>query len=335
MSNILTWNVTSSHPVQLQRAEMDLERNLEDWIENEPGLVNSDLLIVGRQVTLNGGKQRLDLLTIDRFGNYWGVIEIKRGCVTNDTVGQALGYVTALAKLSEKELASKVEIYLSKHKLSLRQFLRKHGLDSSIFQRQTRNLVTYIVGTAKDEQLDSVASYLSANGTQVNVITFEFFQNEHGDRIIVREMEELEDTSPKQTQPAKKAPTKAEVSQDNPLDLVFETANDNGIGEAYRIIFDAATKHGLVPRVYSQSIMYAPPTDKRRFLIYAPYVKKRGTPTFSVNATAFSEFFPVSYLQTLTIFGRTQVFEMTVANATRLAKKLNKFFRVAGQNSRD
>ena len=87
-----------------------MEQNLEDWIEREPGLLQTGLTIVGRQVGLESG--RLDLLALDPQG-HWVVIEIKSGDLRREAVAQVLDYASCIATMPHDELRQKVNEYLN------------------------------------------------------------------------------------------------------------------------------------------------------------------------------------------------------------------------------
>src|SRR5436190_15122418 len=80
---------------ELPPEPFSLNRSLEDWIARDPSLVVEGLKVVGKQITLEGG--RLDLLGVDPQG-LWTVVEIKRGLLYRDTVAQALDYASSVAR---------------------------------------------------------------------------------------------------------------------------------------------------------------------------------------------------------------------------------------------
>lgn len=101
MRRLGAWRIDDEGPRRLQSVDVALERQLEDWIENEPSLLREGLQIVGRQITLEAG--RLDLLAVDPQGR-WVVIELKAGRLYRETIAQALDYAAALEALSDEML---------------------------------------------------------------------------------------------------------------------------------------------------------------------------------------------------------------------------------------
>ena len=92
----------------------DLEKVLEDWIEESPQLVfeGEHLAVIGRQSRTEFGKQ-LDLLAIDRTGATV-IIELKRGEAPRDVVAQALEYAAWVSSLSRAELDEIAREYSTK-----------------------------------------------------------------------------------------------------------------------------------------------------------------------------------------------------------------------------
>lgn len=72
-----------------------LERELEQWIESNPEIIGSDVMIIGRQVETESGT--IDLLGIDRSGNTV-IIELKRGLLPRNVLAQAIDYASNVAE---------------------------------------------------------------------------------------------------------------------------------------------------------------------------------------------------------------------------------------------
>jgi RecB family endonuclease NucS len=115
MAKIGLWQVTDERPVKLKTSSFDLEKHLEDWIENDPGLLQSGLTIVARQLHTDSGP--LDLLALDPQGQ-WVVIELKTGMLRRGTIAQALDYAACIAGMPFDDLTEKVNAYLSTKKLN-------------------------------------------------------------------------------------------------------------------------------------------------------------------------------------------------------------------------
>lgn len=60
------WQVSKGTLARVDEASIELEKQLETWIAEDPTVVQAGLVIVGRQVQLEAGP--LDLLAIDPQG---------------------------------------------------------------------------------------------------------------------------------------------------------------------------------------------------------------------------------------------------------------------------
>jgi hypothetical protein len=291
MQKIGIWKIGEQQPSRLQRTSIELEKQLEDWIEGDPSLIQVGLVIVGRQLHTDAGI--LDLLGLDPVGN-WVVIEIKRGNVRRDTVMQAVDYAACIAEMPANELREKVNAYLKPRKLSLSILLNERSIEADI--PQERQIKIMVVGTGRDPQLKRMTKFLSGLGKSIGVINFEVFEDSSGQKIIVREITEVDD------EPITNADLKASIKINqsstakpvSEIDRLFKLAEQNGIGKEFRLVFDAATKHGLYPRTYKWSIMFTPPSNKSRVLICS-YVKPTRNKTYKLffAASAFAEFYPI------------------------------------------
>ena len=62
MQQVGIWHIDDTGPKKAERSSIDLERQLEDWIERDPSLLESGLTFLGRQIPLEAGP--LDLLRL-------------------------------------------------------------------------------------------------------------------------------------------------------------------------------------------------------------------------------------------------------------------------------
>jgi len=88
--------------LSVQKSSLQKEEMLENWIEENPALVNLNVLIIGRQV-ITDHNGRIDILAIDRDGNLI-VIELKRDRTPREVVAQILDYASWVADLDAKDL---------------------------------------------------------------------------------------------------------------------------------------------------------------------------------------------------------------------------------------
>jgi hypothetical protein len=105
---------------QMPFPELEKEKVLEDWIENNPHLLleGEDLTIIARQPR-TGFDKYLDLLAVDRTGATV-VIELKRGETPRDVIAQTLEYASWVDSLTFDQLDDLA-----------REYAQKRGLDAN------------------------------------------------------------------------------------------------------------------------------------------------------------------------------------------------------------
>jgi len=70
------WKVKDGTLVEMNKAKLEAEDRLEDWLAKDISLLGLELLVIGRQVKA-GDSGRIDLLAIDNHGDSF-IIELKR-----------------------------------------------------------------------------------------------------------------------------------------------------------------------------------------------------------------------------------------------------------------
>ncbi len=251
-TNIGAWEIKVDGPEKLSNCQIDFEKDLEDWIVKDPGLVQKDLVIIGRQVHLDSSRAILDLLALDIQGR-WVVIEIKKGMLSRETIAQVLDYTACLAKMTETEILTNIKPETINPDLCLREMLKERDALESL-DPKNRSLSMIIVGAGRSPELDQMADYLAGSyGVPLTVVTFQVIESSEGKRFMVRELSEPEQLVLKEMS----TPT---------LDELQEKAEQNGIGQGFQSIKNAALKAGLYPRLWKTSVMYASPANKTRSL---------------------------------------------------------------------
>ena len=320
MSKIGLWHIQSDRPVKLRETTLDLESRLEAWIEQDPTLVQSGLVVVGRQIIFDNG--RLDLLALDPNGR-WVVIEIKAGAVRSETVGQALYYAAKIDAMPEKELHERVDAYLKPQGKRLAALLKERGIEPGD-DGDARDVVVMLVGTRRAAGLDEVVNYLAGNDFPISIITFDVHQTASGERILTREITEQEPT------PLPTPTTKRKLIARS-IDELVQMADKYGAGGMFRQIWDAAARHGLHPRNYASSVMYTSPRGRTRmlFTIWTRKLKQGMLSTY-IGHSAFAEFYPVTEEEVAECLGpegwrwMTQAdVDVFIAGLDRLFEKIN------------
>jgi len=281
MASIGIWKHSNSDLIRLSSASIARESELEDMIERDPSLVQTGLIVVGRQFHTDAG--HLDLLALDPQGR-WVIIEIKKGTLKREAIAQVIDYASAFQKLSEDDLKSKVQDYLTRTKrnYSLSDILSERDALNATDPKE-REIVMFVVGAFRDPSLDRLASFLSDNyRVPISVVSFQVFGDQAGGYFLVRELAEpefFEEITQHQ-------------SEDNQRQL-FMLSERNGFGDQFRAIFDKATSLDIYPRTHKASIMYTPSANRSRmlFTIWARYFQK-GMHSY-IGITPFNEFYGI------------------------------------------
>jgi hypothetical protein len=290
MRQIGIWRVTDEGLNRLSPSNVGLEKNLEDWIEEDPSLLEEGLEIVGRQVHVDGGLL-LDLLGLDAQGQ-WMVIELKSGAVRGQALTQVLYYASCVAKMPWNDLQEKVQVYLRKRGKSLADLVDEPG-QADEDSPAVRDVVMYVVGTGSYASLDRMINFLAGvHSVPMKLVSYEVFEIGDRHKILVRELTEPEISTPD------KRPT-------GTVEELCTSAEKHGIGDEFRLILEAARRHGLYPRPYRASIMYTPPSNDARMLFTVrDWTQSDGLMRVYFGVSAFAEFYAVDKETVRSIFGR-------------------------------
>ena len=284
MTKNFLWLISDNEkPLRINTDEAFLERDLENWIESDPDLLQPGLLIVGRQLQVIGG--RLDLLGLDPNGRLV-VIEIKQGSLYRETIAQGLDYVACIGAMPAGELEIKCDEYLQgKNAGSTLRELLSSASQLEQLDPLNREVLLYVVGTKEDKSdgVDRISQLLKPH-ISVSSIVFQIYAMADGQRILLRERVDSDDG----------VTTKGSVVPKLTMESVMEQADLDSTGRDFRKICDAAIGFGLHPRLWKSSVMFAPQRSKNRmiFTVWAKPANKMLKVCFSAEAMA--EFFPIS-----------------------------------------
>ena len=225
-TEIKLWRIEGDIPKPVSQNKLDLESRLEDWIRDDIGLVNDDLLVIGQQVPTDHTGE-IDLLAMDSEANLV-ILELKRDRTPRDIVAQILDYASYVQKLGLSEIG---EIAANSDFLdgqSLEDaFSEKFGEDLPEFVNQAHRM--YIVASSLDSATERIVGYLSeTHGVDINVATFAYF-DVGGQEMIGRSM--LLDDETAQARAVTRGGSKRIPSPT--LDEFRNIAEENGVGELW------------------------------------------------------------------------------------------------------
>ena len=281
MSKLAAWSIDAaragaseeSEPKRVGRSRIGRERPFEDWIVHDVTLLGEGLTLVGRQVAIDDG--RLDLLAIDSQDR-WVVIEVKPGLLQAGALAQALYYASSIARLSADELYRKLEP-------RLRDLGDAEQLSASLKQQlageeEGREIAVLVVGAGIHPGLERMSEFLGGFGVPISFVSFEVFELDGGPKLLIREV--IDEATPP-------PPSPDGVS----IEKIRRRAVDKGVGTQFDRFVKIAQAAGLAVQPQRASVRIAPPTDRRRFLMYAQPRSGARLRVF-VGPNRFARFFP-------------------------------------------
>lgn len=252
MRSLGIWHVGETKPSRAAATEVDLERHLEDWIEQDPSLLQEGLVVVGRQVRVHSGP--LDLLAIDPQGR-WVVIEIKRATLDERAVMQVIDYAACLRDLSASEFRQLIEPHAGRHHLDLDALLEERGVPDAL-DPERRELLLFVVGTGQTGSLERMVRFLSdPYGIPISVVRLQVFRLDDGRMLLVREVTEQEVPEDRNA---------GDVGEK--IKTVLKLAEGYGTRDQLQQAIDLATRKGLPIHPWATSLMITPPCNAARCL---------------------------------------------------------------------
>lgn len=271
------WAIDDGKPERVERSSVDLEVDLESWIENNPELLAEDLTVVGRQLHVEGGF--IDLLAVDAQGR-WVVIELKRDRLRRDVVTQAIDYASSIRSMETADLVDLIRAGASR----LAQPDTADEVINEILEADAgteREVVIIVAGAGVDSGLERLVDYLAAYDVPVRVVSFEVYEMPSGQRLLAREVID-EDRPSARTVSASRYRT---------VEQIAELGGSPENIDAFSRIVAAAESAGLALRPYINTLMIAPPQQRHRYLMALSPQPGRGL-KISHGPDAFEEFFP-------------------------------------------
>jgi hypothetical protein len=158
------------------------ESQVETWVAQRPEMLGEPLLVIGRQVALDRGKDRIDLLALDAEGALV-VIELKRDLIGGDADLQGLRYAALISGWGDVEIRRQAEGYWE----SLgeeRDFLEE--IQTLCSDEATLNNFQRLILVGRDikPRLGSMALWLIRQGIDARVVAIGLLKDE--DRVYLQ-----------------------------------------------------------------------------------------------------------------------------------------------------
>lgn len=168
------WRIDGAHPRRLTAAVLPSEKALEDFLAQDPSLLGTRLLVIGRQVRAPYGKL-IDLLAIDGEGNLH-VLELKRDKTPRDVVAQVLDYGSWVSTLGRDDV---IEL-ASQHLSEPFEAAFEDAFGSPPPDELNGELQLTVVATNLDDSSERIVTYLRGFNVPINAIFFSYLED--GDR---------------------------------------------------------------------------------------------------------------------------------------------------------
>lgn len=166
------WNISSDTVKKIEYSSIDSEKRLEDILCEDLSILDSDLLLIGRQVPTGFGKY-IDMLGIDPTGKLT-VIELKRNRTPREVIAQVLDYASWVKDLSYADVKEICNDFHGTEFESL--FDEKFGISPPEEINQEHDMV--IVCSELDNETERILNYLSEGyNVPINAVFFRFFSD--------------------------------------------------------------------------------------------------------------------------------------------------------------
>ncbi|MBQ8928005.1 MAG: DUF91 domain-containing protein [Oscillospiraceae bacterium] len=156
------------------------ERELEDLIVRNPSILDRDWLLIGEQVSTQGGP--LDLLFMEPDGNPV-VVELKRNKTPREVTAQALDYASDVSSYTIDDLIEIYESFASRHEgypATLQEAFEKkflRPLETDPEDTADRKVKIVIVASRMDDSTERILRFLrDTYQVNINILFFHVYE---------------------------------------------------------------------------------------------------------------------------------------------------------------
>lgn len=224
------WEIDGGRLNPTEASSLDAEELLQGWLQEDIGIIDSALLVIGKEVTTDLG-DRLDLLAIDSVGQLV-VVELKKSQTPRDVVAQVLGYTAWVSDLSYEEINAITRDYLDRELEDA--FEETFGESLPELINETQRMI--VVASGLDAHVERSLRYLSEKwGVDINAVFFSCLEGSDGRQYLVRSW--LEEPSE-----VERRKTKSGRATASTLDQLREMAAERGAEEEFDLAVDLANR---------------------------------------------------------------------------------------------
>lgn len=246
--------------IPFKKMPVSKEKEIEDFIEQNPEILEKELFVIGRQEETSEGKI-VDLMGLDKNGN-GVIIELKKESTPRKVISQILDYAVWVEELKYEDLN---RIYRSYQKATYPNLLKRFQEFDEDFEPESlnQNQKLYVIGEEIDPQTEKLARYLRRNGIEIFCIELNFHELD-GHRVVDKRDVVVEDNTPKRKLDAPKTEkdhiAKTELELQNLYDLlksdILKLGNDISVNPVkYYVGFTRNGKNFLEVRFRTQDLL--------------------------------------------------------------------------------
>jgi hypothetical protein len=165
------WQIAHGEQLsEIKVSPLDLEARLQEWLVRDISILDSGLLVIGREVPTEFGGS-IDILCVDADGDLV-IVELKRDKTPREITAQALDYASWIATLSNEQVTSIADTYLGGFEAAFTT-----TFDADLPETLNGDHRVLIVGSEIDAASERIIAYLSNNhGVNINAAKFQYFR---------------------------------------------------------------------------------------------------------------------------------------------------------------
>jgi hypothetical protein len=279
------WEIDGVTLKPTRASQIDQEKLLQGWLEDDISVLDANLLIIGREITTDLG-DRLDLLAVGPTGELV-IIELKKGCTPREVIAQVLGYTAWAARLTYDEISAITQAYLE---TSLTEAFRvAFGDELPELINQSQRMI--VVAAGLDPYVERSIRYLSEGwSVDINAVFFHCIESSDGRRWLLRSW--LEEPSEVEIRSKSRGWTASTI------DELRQMSVENQAEEVFDLMLEWALGWNLKPWPAAQKLSFRGvfPDGRRRRVwgVYPQWGTEPGYIVTDISTERIADYFEIS-----------------------------------------